>query len=340
MKSRSYKRSLRLDQQKLVGIFVIVLFAVFAWKQPAFSSVYSIQNILSYAGMYGIASLGMTLIILTGGTDLSAGSNMALAGVVGAGLLGKAIGAANPVSLPVPLAIAAALCVSTCVGLVNGVCITKLSIAPFVVTLAMMSIARGLLYVIADGVVQGVSGSPITFMDSGFCWFGQGKIGVIPVQFLLYLILFAALWAMLRHTRFGRNIYATGGNLEAATLAGIRTQRVIIACYAIGGALTGISGIVLAGRLSSASTVAATGYELDFITAVALGGTAMSGGKGGVTGTLMGTLFLAVLNCGLDMCGVPSFYQYLIKGVILVLAVYADFALKKRRENEVNKARD
>lgn len=332
MNSGFLKRAFRLDQQKLVGILVVVLFLVFTWIQPAFSSMYSIQNILSYAGMYGIASLGMTLAILTGGTDLSAGSNMALAGIVGAGLLGNAIGAANPVKLPVAVAMAAAILLSAGIGAVNGLCITKLKIAPFVATLAMMSIARGLLYVIADAVVQGVSGSPITFMNSDFSRLGQGKIGKIPIQFILYIALFALLYVILRHTRFGRNIYAVGGNPEIARLAGVRTHRIIIACYAISGALIGISGIILAGRLSSASTVAATGYELDFITAVALGGTAMAGGKGGVVGTLVGTLFLAVLNNGLDMSGVPSFYQYLIKGAILVLAVYTDSALKKHRE--------
>ena len=135
---------------------------------------------------------------------------------------------------------------------------------------------------------------------------------------------------MLKYTRFGRNIYAVGGNAEIANLAGIRTHNTIIACYSISGALIGISGLILVGRLSSASCVAAVGYELDFITAVALGGTAMSGGKGGIGGTMIGTLFLAILNNGLDMINVPSFYQYLIKGVILVLAVYTDSLLQKK----------
>lgn len=331
MKNGIHARRIRLDQQKLVGMLVVVLFVLFTCLKPSFCSLYSIQNILSYTSMYGIAALGMTLVILTGGTDLSAGSNMALAGVVGAGLLGNAIGAANPIKLPVAAAMVIAIVVCACVGIANGLCITKLKIAPFVTTLAMMSIARGLLYAIADYMVQGVSGSPITFMNDQFSLLGQGRIGPIPVQFIVYLVLFAILNLMLRHTRFGRKIYAVGGNEGIALLAGIRTHRIITACYAISGALIGVSGLILAGRLSSASTVAATGYELDFITAVALGGTAMSGGKGGVTGTLMGTFFLAVLNNGLDMVGVPSFYQYLIKSVILVLAVYSDIVLQQSR---------
>ena len=314
----------KINQQQLIGLLAVALLALFTCLKPAFLSLYSIQNILSYAGMYGIAALGMTLVILTGGTDLSAGSNVALAGVIGAGLLGGAIGAANPVKLPVALSMLIAVLASASIGCLNGLCITKLQIAPFVATLASMSIARGLVYVVADSVVQGVSGSPITFMNDTFSALGQGKIGPVPVQFALYAALFLLAYAMLRHTRFGRAIYAVGGNAEIARLSGIRVHRIVIACYAISGALIGVSGLILAGRLSSASTVAATGYELDFITAVALGGTSMAGGKGGVWGTLVGTLFLAVLNNGLDMVSVPSFYQYLIKGIILVLAVYSD----------------
>lgn len=322
----------RLNQQKLIGMLVGLLFVLFSWLNPAFCSLYSIQNILSYVGMYGIAALGMTLVILTGGTDLSAGSNVALAGVVGAGLLGNAIGAANPVKLPVALAMLIAITVCAATGCANGLFITKLKIAPFVATLAMMSIVRGLVYVFADSFVQGVSGSPITFMNSAFSSLGQGKIVQIPIQFLLYLILFGLMYGMLKHTRFGRNIYAVGDNTEIAKLAGIRSDKVITACYTISGALIGVSGLILAGRLSSASTVAAAGYELDFITAVALGGASMAGGKGSVVGTLVGTLFLAVLNNGLDMVGVPSFYQYLLKGTILILAVYSDILLHQQRK--------
>jgi ribose/xylose/arabinose/galactoside ABC-type transport system permease subunit len=315
---------IKVNQPKLIGALAVVMFIIFSWIKPAFYSLYSIQNMLNYAGMYGIAALGMTLVILTGGTDLSAGSNMALAGVIGAGLLGNAIGAANPITLPVPVAILIAILASGIIGCVNGFCITYLNIAPFVSTLAMMSIARGLVYVIADAVVQKVSGSPITFINGHFSWLGQGKIGPIPVQFILYFLLFFVLYFVLAHTRFGRSVYAVGGNSTIASLACIQTRNVIISCYSISGVLIGISGIILAGKLSSASTVAATGYELDFITAVALGGTSMAGGKGGVVGTLAGTMFLSVLNCGLDMVNVPSFYQYLIKGIILVMAVYMD----------------
>lgn len=329
MRRTTTRRSFDFNQQKLIFILLILMFIGFCLLRPEFATAKSIDNILRTLSMYGIASMGMTLIILTGGTDLSAGSNMALAGVVGAGFLGNAIGAANPVKLPFILTVLLSLAVCGGIGWVNGFCISRLRIAPFVATLAMMSLARGLVYVVADFMVQGVSGSPITFMNDGYTYLGQGHIGPVPVQTILFLAVFLLLFLFLKYTRTGRAIYAVGGNQETARLAGIKPGRIIMICYTIGGVLTGLSGLILVGKLSSASTVAAKGYELDFITAVALGGTGMAGGSGGVVGTLLGAAFLAVMNNGLDMINVPSFYQYLIKGTILVLAVYADKLLQK-----------
>lgn len=323
----------KFDQQKLLLILLVLMFLGFSALRPEFASARSIDNILRTLSMYGIASMGMTLVILTGGTDLSAGSNMALAGVVGAGLLGRAIGAANPVTLPFPLTMLLALLVCGLVGWVNGYCIARLKIAPFVATLAMMSLSRGMVYVVADYMVQGVSGSPITFMNDGYTLLGHGHVGPVPVQTLLFLAVFLVLYLFLKYTRTGRAIYAVGGNQETARLAGIKPVGIILLCYTLCGMLAGLSGLILVGKLSSAATVAAKGYELDFITAVALGGTGMSGGSGGVVGTLLGAAFLAVMNNGLDMINVPSFYQYLIKGVILVLAVYGDKLLQKRGKN-------
>lgn len=324
------KKSLgHLNQQKLIFLLLVVMFLGFTAVRPEFASYRSIDNILRTLSMYGIASMGMTLVILTGGTDLGAGSVMALSGVVGAGLLGNAIGAANPVKLPFLLTAAAALAVCGITGFINGICIAKLNIAPFVATLAMMSVARSLVYMTADSVVRGVSGSPITFMNDWYSMLGQGSFGPVPIQLIVFLIVFIVLYVFLKYTRTGRSIYAVGGNQEIARLAGIKPVRIIVLCYTLCGILAGISGLILVGKLSSASTVAAKGYELDFITAVALGGTGMRGGSGGVAGTLLGVSFLAVMNNGLDMVNVPSFYQYLIKGTILILAVYADRLLQR-----------
>lgn len=329
MDQRVKVRRLSFNQQTLILILIVVMFIGFSLLRPEFATARSLDNILRTLSMYGVASLGMTLVILTGGTDLSAGSTMALAGVIGAGFLGNAIGAANPVRLPFALTVLAALAICGFIGWLNGYCISRLKIAPFVATLAMMSLARGFVYVVADFTVQGVSGSLITFMNDGYTYLGQGHIGVIPVQTILFLAVFLLLFVFLKYTRTGRAIYAVGGNQEIARLAGLKPGRIVMLCYTICGILTGLAGLILVGKLSSASTVAARGYELDFITAVALGGTGMSGGSGGVVGTILGVTFLAVMNNGLDMVNVPSFYQYLIKGTILVLAVYADKLLKK-----------
>lgn len=332
MKINLKKSASSFNQQKLIGILLVIMFIGFTLVKPEFASSYSINNILCTMSLYGIASIGMTLVILTGGTDLSAGSLMALSGVIGAGLLGKAFSAANPISVPFIASILIALAFSGFIGYINGTLITKLKIAPFVATLAMMSIARGLVYVVADFVVQGVSGSPITFMDDGYSLLGQGNIGFIPIQFILYLLIFILMYIFLKHTRTGRSIYAVGGNKEVAKLAGIKSNKIIVMSYTISGILIGISGLILVGRLSSASTVAAKGYELDFITAVALGGTSVAGGSGSIVGTILGTAFLAILNNGLDIINVNSFYQYLIKGLILVFAVCADIFLNKRKK--------
>lgn len=330
MKINLKKRLISISQQKLITVFLVVMFLGFTLLKPEFASSYSITNILCTMALYGIASLGMTMVILTGGTDLSAGSVMALSGAIGAGLLGKGFSAANPVSLPFIVTVLIALICCGLIGYLNGIFITKLKIAPFVATLAMMLIARGFVYVVADSVVQGVSGSPITFMDEGYALLGQGKIGMIPIQFIIYIILFLCVYVFLKYSRTGRNIYAVGGNADTAKLAGIKTNKVVRLTYTLSGILIGISGLVLVGKLSSASTVAAQGYELDFITAVALGGTSIAGGHGSVVGTLLGTAFLAVLNNGLDIINMPSFYQYLIKGAILVVAVCADIFINSR----------
>ncbi|MDO5540056.1 MAG: ABC transporter permease [Eubacteriales bacterium] len=329
-----YKRRqiLSFNQQKLVLFLMLVMIVSFTLIKPEFINARSVDNILRTFSMYGIASMGMTLVILTGGTDLSAGSNMALAGVVGAGLLGNAIGAANPIKLPFILTVVIALAVCGGIGCLNGLCIAKLHIAPFVSTLATMSISRGFVYVVADFVVRGVSGSPITFMNNGYYMIGLGNVWKIPIQLLIFIFTFVLLYVMLKHTRVGRAVYTVGGNREVARLAGMQSDNIILLCYTLCGALAGLSGLILVGKLSSASTVAAQGYELDFITAVALGGTSMSGGNGGVVGTLIGTAFLAVMNNGLDMINIPSFYQYLIKGAILVFAVYIDIFFQKRAE--------
>ena len=327
-----------LNQQKLVAIIMVLMFIGFALVNPAFISAASINNLLRTLSLFGIASVGMTLVIITGCTDLSAGSNMALSGAVGAGLLGIGFNAANPVQFPFAVTIVLALLASALVGAMNGVFVTKLKIAPFVATLASMAIVRGLVHVVIDTTVQGVSGTPITFMHSGYTALGLGSVGQIPIQTIIFFLVVLLMHLLMRYTTLGRNIYTVGGNREIARLAGIKTDRTIIIAYSISGALIGLSGLILVGMLSSASPLAARGFELDFITAVALGGASIAGGRGTILGTLIGVSFISIMNNGLDMIMVPSFYQFLIKGVILVLAVYSDHLFRARKAKVVKRS--
>lgn len=318
-------------QQLVILLALVLIMAFFALLSPVFLSVQNLGNILRVSSFYGIAALGMTIVILTGGIDLSVGSVLALGGAIGAGLLGGAFSAANPIKLHFILAIILALAATGMIGLINGLVITKLKLSPFIATLGMMTIARGVTYVFTDFIVQGVPGTPITFFHPVFTFLGTGSVVGIPTQAVLFIILAIVLSAFLCHTAFGRNIYAIGGSSEIARLAGINTGFTITMTYVIMGVLAGLSGIVFVGRLSSASPLAGTGYELDIITAVVLGGATLVGGRGTIFGTVLGVLIVGVINNGLDILNVPSFYQYLIKGVILVAAVVSDRVYQARQ---------
>ncbi|MDN5327064.1 MAG: ribose transport system permease protein [Moorella sp. (in: firmicutes)] len=320
------------SQQLVILLSLVGLTALFSMLNPTFLSERSLDNIFRVSSIYGIAALGMTMVIITGGIDLSVSSLFALGGALGAGLLGIAYSAANPVKLPFFMAILIALGVTGFMGLINGLVITRLNLAPFVATLGMMTIARGITYVYTDFTVRGVPGSPITFMHPWFEWLGGGYIAGIPTQGVIFIVLAVLASLFLRYTAMGRNIYAVGGNIEIARLAGINTGLVIMLTYVISGILAGLSGIILTGRLLSASPLAANGYEMDVIAAVVIGGTSLSGGRGSIFGTVLGALIMSVLNNGLDMLNVPSFYQYLLKGIILVMAVISDQMYRQRTQ--------
>ena len=311
-------------QQLVILLLIILLTVVFSSVQPAFLSMVSLDNILRMCSIFGIAAIGMTLIVITGGIDLSVGSVMALGGALGAGLLGTAFGAANPIHLSFPIAIVAALAISGATGFLNGWAITALNMAPFVITLGMMTVVRGLTYIYTDFTVRAIPGSPITFSDAGFDWLGGAKVGFIPTSTLIFVVLAVIMALILRFTPFGRNVYAIGGNLEIARLAGINTSRTIIGAYTIMSMLAGLSGIILAGRLSSVAPAMATGYELNVITIVVVGGASLAGGRGSVLGTVLGALMITMIDSGLDLLNVPSFYQYLVKGMVLLAAVIVD----------------
>jgi ribose/xylose/arabinose/galactoside ABC-type transport system permease subunit len=311
-------------QQLAVLALIVVLAAFFSALSPAFMSDRSIDNIVRSASMFGIVAVGMMLVIITAGIDLSVGSMMALGGAVGAGLLGTAFGAANPLHLPALLAVFIALLVAGVLGLINGLLIARLNLAAFVVTLGMMSVARGLTYVFGNYVVQKTSGTAITFTNPVFDWLGSGFVGPLPSQVVLFVAIALLTAFVLHNTPFGRSIFAVGGNIDYARLSGIHTERVLMAVYAISGVLAGLGGLILTGRLSSASPLLASGYELNVIMIVVIGGTSLAGGRGSMLGTVLGAILISQIDNGMNLLGVPSFNQFLIKGTLLVLAVVVD----------------
>jgi ribose transport system permease protein len=293
----------------LIGLLAIIL--ALSFLSPSFLSLSNLLNVLRQVSINALIAFGMTFVILTGGIDLSVGSILALSSAIVAQLLASGMG-----FIPVLLI---GLLIGALLGLFNGLVITQGKAAPFIVTLATMTVYRGLTLVFTDG-------RPITGMgnDLAFQLFGRGYFFGIPVPVITMLITFFLLYFLLRKTTFGRKTYAIGGNEEAAILAGIRVSRVKWLIYTLAGLLSALAGVILTSRLNSAEPTAGTSYELDAIAAVVLGGTSLSGGKGSIVGTLIGALIIGTLNNGLNLLGVSSFYQLVVKGLVILIAILLD----------------
>ncbi len=287
----------------------IALCAILAVISDRFLTVSNLLNVARQISLNAIISVGMTLVILTGGIDLSVGSIVAMAGSLTAGLLLSGWGAG--------IAIVAGLVLGTVLGLLNGLLITKGKIPAFIATMGMMTIVRGYTLVYTDG-------RPITGLSEEFRWLGGGYLGGIPVPVIIMALIFAGAYIFLKHNRFGRYIYAIGGNEEAARLSGIQTKYILAGVYGIAGLLSAVSGIILTSRLNSAQPTAGMGFEMDAIAAVVLGGTSLSGGVGTIGGTLIGAMIIGVLDNGLNLLNVSSFYQQVAKGIVILLAVLLD----------------
>jgi len=268
-------------------------------------------SLLRQSSINGLIAFGMTCVILTGAIDLSVGSVLALTTALCAGMI--------TVGIPVGLAMIMALLLGTIFGGISGILVAKGRLQPFIATLITMTIFRGLTLIYTNG-------KPISNLgDSAILkFFGKGHLFGIPVPVWILIIAFVIFLFLLNKTTFGRRIYATGSNSKAANLAGVNIQRVQIAVYAISGFMASLSGLILLSRLGSAQPTLGVGYELDAIAAVALGGTSMSGGRGKIYGTLIGVLIIAVLNNGLNILGVSSYYQAVIKGLVILMAVLSD----------------
>ena len=311
-------------------MFLIVLMVVFYIAEPRFMSANNLLNVMRQISITGLIALGMTFVILTGGIDLSVGSVVALAGLLAAGLAKGS--AQNTLSLeqtiatgyPVWVCAGAAGLVGLGAGLIQGFAITRLDVPPFVVTLGGMSVFRGaaLLY---------SGGGPISAFSESYRFWGQDKIGPIPVPVILFLLGALICHIVLRHTRYGRHVYAVGGNPEAARLSGLNVKALLLSVYVIVGVWAGLAGFVLSSRLNAAEAVAGLGYELTVIAAVVIGGTSLSGGVGSVLGTVVGAILMGVLLNGLVMMNVSPYVQQIIVGSIIVLAVAFDRFIKSRR---------
>ena len=304
---------LTLDRNLLhrFGLLLVILFVGLALSllTDTFLSVANFTNVARQISINGILAVGVTFVLLTAGVDLSLGSVVALSGVACATF-------AHPGDHSVFVPIAVGLLTGAACGLVNGTLVTLGGVAPFIVTLGMMTIARGLALIFSGG-------RPVADMSNELTALAGDLFG-IPIPVLCFAGVAAAAWFFLRNFRLGRHIYAVGGNENAARAAGVPVEKVKLLAYGLCGLLTGLAGVVLAARITTGQPNAGQAYELDAIAAVVIGGTSLAGGVGTITGTLLGVLLIGVINNGLDLQGVSSYYQAVIKGVIIVGAVWLD----------------
>ncbi|MCF7929695.1 MAG: ABC transporter permease [Spirochaetales bacterium] len=300
------------------GIYIafIILCIIMSFLSPYFLTFQNIVNILNQVSIIGIIAIGSTMVLLSGGLDLSPGSIVAFSGVMAAHF-------AHPGEYPIIVPILVGIGSGAALGLINGFVTAKGKVPPFIVTLGMMSIGRGLAMLACDGM-------QVINLSEPFKMLGGSKIFGIPVLIVFYAGIFLLAYFTLEKTRFGRHMYAVGGNETAAHVSGLNVDRIKILVYTIAAGLSGLGGLLLASRTVVGSPIAGMGYELDAIAAAVIGGTSTTGGVGRVTGTIIGALIIQVISNGLDMVNVPSYYQQIVKGTIIIFAVFVDMKTKQR----------
>lgn len=301
----------------IIALFAMCIFLViFPTTRTTFLTTKNVFNILRQNASNLFLATGMTMVIILGGIELSVGSVIALSGCVAAGCVVF-------LGLPEVVGFLAGILVGALVGMFNGFVICKTEIPPFIVTLASMNIAKGIALVYTTG-------APIRCMTDAFKFPGAGYVGPVPTPVILMIIIFVIACFIVNRTQLGRHIYAVGGNAQAAKFSGINVSKVKFIVYTYTGVMAGIAGIVIASRLYSGQPTAGDGAEMDAIASVVVGGTSMSGGSGRLGGTLIGVLIIGVLNNGLNLMGVDSNWQYIVKGLVILLAVYVDFIRNKK----------
>ena len=319
------KIRLPLSGNQLVLILALIgVTVVFSLLNPNYFTYTNLINVLVSSTNIGLTAIGITFLIMTGGNDLSAGSVAAFAGVFVAWSL-KSTG------LPWPLLCLAAIALSALAGLLNALMVTKLNIVPFIATLASQSVWRDFAYLLCDG-------KPVSVADKSFMEFGKGRLGGdngIPYPVIMTIILFVIFGYILAKTKFGRSIFAIGGNAEAARLAGINANRVKTLCYIMTSMFAALAGIILAARMNSGQPAANPNLHFDAITAANLGGVSMVGGVGSIPSVALGVLLVQAFNSGLNMVGVSSYWQYVARGMLLFASLAIDFYRQRSRTKKL-----
>ncbi len=306
----AYLSELLRKQTFSMFIILLLIWVILSFLSPYFFTVNNLFEITLQSAVFAIIAAGETFVIFSGGIDLSVGSVFAFSSIVG--------GLAFQFTGNTLLAIIVSILAGTFAGLVNGACITKLKVPPFVATLGMMGIARGFALILCKGI-------PIYGLTKGYMWIGQGKIfGIIPVPTIIVAIIFLLAFWVLKYTKFGRFTYSIGSNAEATRLSGININHVTLGIYMVCGMLTAIAGVIESARLGTIQPAGGAGYELLAIGAVVIGGTSLFGGEGDIIATLIGALIVTTIRNGLNILGVYAFWQYVVNGLIIIIAVAID----------------
>ena len=287
-------------------IILVVLVVIFSVASPNFLRVNNLLNVLRQVAVIGILTAGMTYVIISGGMDLTVGAYLGLSGVALAQLISAGV--------PVPAAVILTIVLMTVIGIVTGALIVGLNVSAIVITLGMMTVVRGLAYIFSGGL-------PVYDIPDLIVFLGQGYVAGIPVPVIIMVIIVVIAGLILKYSYFGRYVYAIGGNVEAAKLAGVSVNKITISLYGISAFLASIAGIVLTGRISSGAPASGTGTEMDVVTAVVIGGISVNGGKGSMLGAFLGAVIIGVLSNGLTIMNIGEYYQQVVKGLVLILAV-------------------
>jgi ribose transport system permease protein len=297
-----------------------VLCTVISIVSPIFLTEKNLMNVLRQISTNMYLACGMTMILIAGGIDLSVGSIIAVMGVLGGTLINM--------SLPLPLVILICLAVGAFFGFINGGIITNTTVPPFIVTFSMMSILRGFAYVYTNGVTVRIN-------DAGYINMGTGYLGTVPLPVVYLIVILAVVYVLMARTHFGRHMYATGGNEKAAKFSGISVGKIRMFVYIFSGVMAAVAGLMLSSRSYSGNPIAGNGAEMDAIAACVLGGVSFSGGSGRIGGVIIGALIIGFLNNGLNLMGIGSFWQTILKGIVILAAVYVDSLKNMKKGSEI-----